>query len=195
MAPKMEVPSCKRVEGDDGIARKGKFCYEPQLKVLEDDTYVYCAKDGDPPPFSCVEGHASYVACSWQRAGMFFGWAFFLISLGGRAPHVRCTPMGRTRGEPSEIGRIDRHWGGIERLQVRAVHGAPSRLPRHAQGDGPRPLRRAKGQGKKKPKAIGTVPFIISSTAHLHVRPVGVHRMCGCRWAYEIKLTSVDVCM
>ena len=34
---------------------------------------------------------------------MFFGWVFFLISLGGQAPHVRCTPMGRTCGEPNEI--------------------------------------------------------------------------------------------
>ena len=34
---------------------------------------------------------------------MFFGWVFALISLGGQAPHVRCTPMVRTRGEPSEI--------------------------------------------------------------------------------------------
>ena len=30
---------------------------------------------------------------------MFFGWAFFLISLG--SPHVR--PVGRTCGEPNEI--------------------------------------------------------------------------------------------
>ena len=30
---------------------------------------------------------------------MFFGWVFFLISLG--SPHVR--PMGRTCGEPNEI--------------------------------------------------------------------------------------------
>ena len=32
---------------------------------------------------------------------MFFGWVFFLISLGGQAPHIR--PMGRTCGEPNEI--------------------------------------------------------------------------------------------
>ena len=33
---------------------------------------------------------------------MFFGWEFFLISLGGQAPHVRCTPMGRTCGGPDD---------------------------------------------------------------------------------------------
>ena len=27
-----------------------------------------------------------------------------MIPLGGQAPHARCTPMGRTCGEPDEIG-------------------------------------------------------------------------------------------
>ena len=36
---------------------------------------------------------------------MFFGWVFFLISLGGQAPHVLRAPMWalNTRGEPNEI--------------------------------------------------------------------------------------------
>ena len=36
---------------------------------------------------------------------MFFGWVFFLISLGGQAPHVLRAHMGlhRTCGEPNEI--------------------------------------------------------------------------------------------
>ena len=37
--------------------------------------------------------------CSRKRAVIFFGWVFFLISLG--SPHVR--PMGRTCGKPNEI--------------------------------------------------------------------------------------------
>ena len=45
------------------------------------------------------------MACSPKRAVTltFFGWVFFLRKLGGQAPHVRCTPMGRTCGEPNEI--------------------------------------------------------------------------------------------
>ena len=31
------------------------------------------------------------------------GYSHFLISLGGQAPHVRCTPVGRACGEPNEI--------------------------------------------------------------------------------------------
>ena len=38
-------------------------------------------------------------ACPRNRAGIIFGWVFFLISFG--SPHVR--PMGRTCGEQSEI--------------------------------------------------------------------------------------------
>ena len=38
-----------------------------------------------------------------KKVVIFFGWVFFLISLGGQAPHVRCTPMGHTCGEPNEI--------------------------------------------------------------------------------------------
>ena len=34
---------------------------------------------------------------------MFFGWVFFLISLGGQARHVLRAHMGRTCGEPNEI--------------------------------------------------------------------------------------------
>ena len=37
-----------------------------------------------------------------KRAVIYFGWVFFLISSG--SPHVRCTPVGRTRGEPDELG-------------------------------------------------------------------------------------------
>jgi len=47
----------------------------------------------------------------WKRAVKVFGWAFFLISSG--SPHVR--PMGRTCGEPDEIG-LTPMGGGIERL-------------------------------------------------------------------------------
>ena len=36
-----------------------------------------------------------------KRAVIFFGWVFFLISSG--PPHVRCTLMGRTCGEPGGI--------------------------------------------------------------------------------------------
>ena len=43
--------------------------------------------------------------CSRKRAVVYFGWVFFLISSGGQAPHVQCTPMGAlsTCGEPDEI--------------------------------------------------------------------------------------------
>ena len=34
---------------------------------------------------------------------MFFGWVFFLISLGGQAPHVRPMGVHRACGEPNEI--------------------------------------------------------------------------------------------
>ena len=36
-----------------------------------------------------------------ERGVILSGWAFFLISSG--SPHVRCTPMGHTCGEPNEI--------------------------------------------------------------------------------------------
>ena len=45
---------------------------------------------------------------------MFFGWVLFLISSG--SPHVRCTPMGRTCGEPNEI-------------ELPAAHGLSYRSP------------------------------------------------------------------
>ena len=41
------------------------------------------------------------VVRSRKRAVKFFGWVFFLISSG--SPHVRCTPTGRTCGEPDKI--------------------------------------------------------------------------------------------
>ena len=41
-----------------------------------------------------------------------------MISLGGQAPHVRCTPLGRTCGEPSEIELTDAH-SSIELLFAR----------------------------------------------------------------------------
>jgi len=48
-----------------------------------------------------VDCRAATSTCSRKKAGIFFGWVFFLISSG--SPHVRCTPMGRTCGEPDEI--------------------------------------------------------------------------------------------
>ena len=55
-----------------------------------------------------------------KRAVIYFGWVFFLISSG--SPHVR--PMGRTCGEPDEIG-LTPHGGEIERLTTR-TGGAPA---------------------------------------------------------------------
>ena len=60
-----------------------------------------------------------------KRAGIYFGWVFFLISLG--QPHVRCTPMGvhRTGGASYVRGarrnRIGRHGGEIGRLVTRTT--------------------------------------------------------------------------
>ena len=52
---------------------------------------------------------------STEKSGnIYFGWVFFLISLG--SPHAR--PMGRTCGESDEIGCTP-HGGGIERLGAR----------------------------------------------------------------------------
>ena len=50
---------------------------------------------------------------------------FFLISLG--SPHVRCTSMGRTRGEPNEIelnpiGVELNGWGGVHVQEHLLVH-------------------------------------------------------------------------
>ena len=56
---------------------------------------VVCAASS---PYLCC---TVAVACPPPRAVIFFEWVFFLISLGGQAPHVR--PMGRTCGEPNEI--------------------------------------------------------------------------------------------
>ena len=55
--------------------------------------------------------------CSQKRAEVFFGWVFSLISPG--SPHVRCTPMGRTCGEPDKI-ELTAMGGGIERLRYPA---------------------------------------------------------------------------
>ena len=46
--------------------------------------------------------------CSWRtrtrtRGVMFCGWVFYLISLGGQAPHVLWAHMGRACGGPNEI--------------------------------------------------------------------------------------------
>ena len=49
-----------------------------------------------PYPIMPVHWMTRYV--SRKRAVIFFGWVFFLFSSG--SPHVRCTPMGRTCGEP-----------------------------------------------------------------------------------------------
>ena len=60
---------------------------------------------------------------SQKRVVIFFGWVFFLISLGGQAPHVR--PMGRTCGELDGI-ELTRHWGEIERLTAGTRRGRRS---------------------------------------------------------------------
>ena len=57
-----------------------------------------------PDPVATAGGLADdYVITVTERkkSVMFFGCVFFLISFG--SPHVRCTPMGRTCGEPNEI--------------------------------------------------------------------------------------------
>ena len=41
--------------------------------------------------------------CARKRVVIFSGGYFFLISFGGQAPHVRCTPMGHARGEQNDV--------------------------------------------------------------------------------------------
>ena len=56
-----------------------------------------------------------------KRAVTCFGWVFFLTSSG--SPHVRCTPMGRTCGEPDEI-ELTPMCGGMAVLEAGArTHG------------------------------------------------------------------------
>ena len=50
---------------------------------------------------------ASFSACSRNRAVVHFGWVFFLISLGGQAPHVRA-PLG-VYVRRAKQNRIDPH--------------------------------------------------------------------------------------
>jgi len=52
-----------------------------------------------------VASNTMTLSCSQRRAVIRFGWVFFLISLGGQAPHVLRAQMGvhRTCGEPNEI--------------------------------------------------------------------------------------------
>ena len=62
-----------------------------------------------PADEGCVYGTgviAAKLACSRRKRAIAFStWVFFLISLGGQAPHVRCIrPMGRARrGGPNEM--------------------------------------------------------------------------------------------
>ena len=66
-----------------------------------------------------------------KRAVIYFGWVFFLISSG--SPHVR--PMGRTCGEPDEIG-LTPHGGEIERLTTYACGcGCPPACAAAAAGE------------------------------------------------------------
>ena len=65
-------------------------------------------------PLRSIANHAESMFClldimgKWSLSQVrvskkaFFGRVFFLISSGGQAPHVRCTPMGRACGEPDE---------------------------------------------------------------------------------------------
>ena len=55
-----------------------------------------------------VQADDVHEACARKRAvNILVGWVFSLISSGGQAPHVRCTPMMwalSTCGEPDETG-------------------------------------------------------------------------------------------
>ena len=67
------------------------------------DAATYCAWKIDYIKIDACRG-AQSTQKSWarKRAVLFSGWVFFLIPSG--SPHVRCTPMERTRGEPDDIG-------------------------------------------------------------------------------------------
>ena len=62
-----------------------------------------------------------FIGLLTKKSGNPCRWVFFLISLG--SPHVRCTPMGRTCGEPNEIGLapIRVNLNGPRGVHVRAL--------------------------------------------------------------------------
>ena len=68
---------------------------------------------------------AEYVI--WERAVIPSGWALFLISLGGQAPHMLRAHMGHTCGEPNEIELTVAH-----RLLNVALLGTTSTTAVHA---------------------------------------------------------------
>ena len=96
---------------------------------------------------------------SRKRAVKFFGWVFFLISSG--SPHVRCTPMARTCGEPDEIELTAM---GVKLNGSRCRRSAPSISPLTGSG----PCQSGKAQRWR--------AIVLIALAHLHPRPMGVHR-------------------
>ena len=56
---------------------------------------------------------------------MFFGWVFFLVSLGGQAPHVLRAQMGPTCEEPNEteLAPIGVGLNGLRRVRVQPLLG------------------------------------------------------------------------
>ena len=110
---------------------------------------------------------------------MYFGWVFFLISSG--SPHVRCTPVGRTCGEPDEIEStaMGVKLNGSRRVRDHVSPVAP--LDRKV-------VLRPRGACSRKRAVIffGWVFFLISP-ARIHVRPMG--RTCG--GSNEIELFTI----
>ena len=57
------APGCKGDPKTGATAKSKKYCYKPKLRVVDDGASISCVLDGNPPPFSCVLGHASYELC------------------------------------------------------------------------------------------------------------------------------------
>ena len=123
-----------------------------------------------------------------EKSGNIFpgGCLYFLISPG--SPHVRCTPMGRTCGEPDEIELTAI---GVD------LHGS-RRVPEGDRRRGPRPddalvacSRQKAARRRQKAAKGGTTHrvgvFSLVSSAHPHVRCTPMGR--ACRRAGGIELT------
>ena len=96
------VLSCNAV-----VLARGGARWEAAAGVVS-QPWVGCVTYGATPAESGA--HATSSLCSAapvcfffprEREMVFSGWVFFLISFG--SPRVRCTPVGRTCGEPHEI--------------------------------------------------------------------------------------------